>query len=336
MKIRLVLSLIGFAALVASVGCHSAAPVTQTPALKTRGAALATSAPLVWQNSPGQPTYYINSVAICGDGSRVVGGTFFHSYGSSADTAAAGVAASAPEAKSGDGQTGTFGMYAYDRTGKQLWKDEFNGWQGVYWVDISASGAFAASGGWFSQNPYAGFVRAFNATTGQRLLDYRTKNRVNQVVLSADGTWLISAAESLCLFHLVSGAYQKTAEFPAPTSSSGSNYFVSAGFSADGSTVVCSDYAGHILLLGATGGNLTLAQQWTLPNSSSSHMVRLTPDGHTFVAGGPSGSFYLFDTAQFVTSGQPTITYSTGVSGSVYSVAVSDDGSAFVGVVNYQ
>jgi len=311
------------AVVIGLAGCKSSSGPVAKPEVKS-------TSPLVWQVVPGQSSYYINSVATSGDGSRNVGGTFFHSYGSSSGALAADVAGTPAK---GPSQSGTFGTYCYDRSGNQLWKDEFTGWQGVYWVDISTSGAYAASGGWFSQNPYAGFVRAFDAATGQRLLDYRTKQRVNQVALSGDGTWLISAAESLVLFQRGTGSYQKVAEFPAPSVSTGSNYFVTAGLSADGSTVVCADYAGNILLLQTTNQQLTVLKQWKLPNSYS-HMVRLAPNGQTFVTGGPSGSFYLFDTAQFISSGQPTITYQTGVSGSVYSVAVADDGSSFVGVVN--
>ena len=303
-------------------GCNSdPGPVTK-PDNKT-------TSPLVWQTVPGQSSYYINSVATSGDGSRNVGGTFFHSYGESSALATN----TANPASTGPSQTGTFGTYCYDRSGNPLWKDEFTGWQGVYWVDISASGAFAASGGWFSQNPYAGFVRAYNASNGQLLLNYPTKQRVNQVALSGDGTWLISAAESVVLFQLSNGTYQKMAEFPALPASTGSNYFVTAGLSADGSTIVCADYAGNVLLIQNTSHHLALIKQWKLP-SGYSHMVRLAPNGQTFVSGGQAGNFYLFDTAQFTSSGQPTVTYQTGVSGSVYSVAVADDGSSFVGVVN--
>jgi hypothetical protein len=310
------------AVLIELAGCNSgSSPVTKPDNKST--------APLVWQTVPGQSSYYINSVATSGDGSRNVGGTFFHSYGESSALAAG--AGGAPA--TGPSQTGTFGTYCYDRAGNPLWKDEFTGWQGVYWVDISASGAYAASGGWFSQNPYAGFVRGYNASNGQLLLNYATKERVNQVVLSADGTWLISAAESIVLFQLSNGSYQKMAEFPALPVSTGSNYFVTAGLSADGSTIVTADYAGNVLLIQNTSHHLALIKQWKLP-SAYSHMVRLAPNGKTFVTGGPAGSFYLFDTAQFVSSGQPTITYQAGVSGSVYSVAVADDGSSFVGVVN--
>ena len=320
MKNKNVLMLIGV--IVSGLaGCNSGPSPLTKPETKA-------TTPLVWQVVPGQSSYYINSVAISADGSRTIGGTFFHSYGGGApaDTATNATA-------TGPSQSGTFGTYCYDRTGRQLWKDEFVGWQGVYWVDLAANGAYAASGGWFSQNPYAGFVRAFDAATGQRLLDYPTQRRVNQVALSGDGTWLISAAESMVLFQLVSGSYQKVAEFPALPVSTGSNYFVTAGLSADGGTIVCADYAGNVLLLQSTSHHLALIKQWALP-SGSSHMVRLAPDGKTFVAGGSSGSFYLFDTAQFISTGQPTITYQTGVSGSVYSVAVADDGSSFVGVVN--
>lgn len=297
------------------------------PTLSSRRAAVA-NPPLLWKVSPGKPgATYINSVALSGDASRIVGGTFFHAYGESSPVPPP------PGAAPNQDQDGTYGTYCYDRTGNPRWKDEFEGWQGVYWVDISRDGSFAASGGWYSQNPYAGFVRAFDAATGGRMLDYRTQKRVNQVALSADGRWLLSAAESLVLFNRSGSAYVKASEFPAPAASGGSNYFVSAGLSADGSVAVCADYAGNILLLKASGGVLSLSRQWALP-SGYSHMVRLAPDGRTFASGGSSGCFYLFDTEQFVVSGLPTVTYQTGSTGSVYSVAVADDGSRFAGVVN--
>src|SRR3954466_9245962 len=78
-----------------------------------------------WKITPGNPSYYINSVATCGDGSKVVAGTFFHSYGESPDDPRR-----SPVASSGS-STGTFGTYCYNQAGTLLWKDEFTAWQGV-------------------------------------------------------------------------------------------------------------------------------------------------------------------------------------------------------------
>lgn len=183
-----------------------------------------------------------------------------------------------------------------------------------------------------TQGPQAGFARAFDGASGALLLDYKTKLRVNQVALSADGTWLVSAAETLVLFRFdSSGSYVKAAEFTPQAS--GSNAVVSIGISDDGSVIVFSDYAGNIGVLANSAGQLTLRQQWKLP-SSFCHMVALTPDGSAFAAGGAAGSFYLCDVGRFVSDAKPTYTYSTGVTGPVYGVAVGESGRVFAGVVN--
>ena len=288
----------------------------------------------VWKVSPSAGNY-INSVDVTPDGAKVVGGTFYYKYSATQSRHKSGqVAVPAVVAT----ETGTFGTYCYNKSGALLWKNEFAGWQGVYWVAISANGARAAAGGWFSDAPKAGFVRGFDATNGRLLLDYRTTTRVNQVVLSGDGTWLVSAAETLVLFRYDpgTGGYVKADEFTptiSPNSTTSSGGVVGVGISTDGSTVVFADYAGHIGVFANAAGKLTLRRQWQVP-SSFSHMVRLTPDGKSFAAGGAAGAFYLCDTAQFVADGKPTLTYNTGVAGAVYGVAVQDDGSLFVGVVN--
>src|SRR5882757_3322467 len=107
MKNKNVLMLIGVI-VIGLAGCNSGS----SPVIKT-------TTPLVWQAVPGQSSYYINSVATSADGSRNVGGTFFHSYGAS--SASATEAAAAPA--TGPSQAGTFGTYCYDRAGNPLWKD---------------------------------------------------------------------------------------------------------------------------------------------------------------------------------------------------------------------
>jgi len=280
-----------------------------------------------WKITPGNPTYYINSVATCGDGSKVVAGTFFHSYGDSPED---------PRRipiKTDASSTGIFGTYCYNQAGTLLWKDEFTGWQGVYWVDVSASGGYAASGGWYSQSPYAGFVRGYNAVTGATILNYATSNRVNQVVLSADGTWLISGAETLVLFQLVNGTYQKSDEFTPAAGAD--NTIETAALSSDGSRIVCGDYLGNLYVLGNAAGTLSQLAKWSLPTPSSySHSVRITPNGASFAAGGAKGNVYLFDVSTLISTGQPSVTYQMANQGSVYGVAIADDASAFVGISN--
>lgn len=287
----------------------------------------------MWKVSPGGSDRLINSVAVSADGSRVVGGTFFHSY--SATESRRGPAQ--PAAVVPPSESGTFGVYCYNAAGAQQWKDEFQGWQGVYWVALSANGARAAAGGLMSQQAPEGFLRAYDANNGRRLLDARTKKRVNQVALSADGASLIAAADTLMLFRFVAarGVYEKFGEFRSASGAS----FVSAVISADGNTVVYSDFGGEVGVMTNlnSSGYFTPMARWRVPGGQPSdfaHMLDLAPDGKRFAAGGAKGRFYFFDVEKFFSSSRPACEYDTGVPGAVFGVAVAGNGSLFAGVVN--
>ncbi|MBA3849291.1 MAG: hypothetical protein C0502_04765 [Opitutus sp.] len=288
----------------------------------------------LWKVSPANGSYYINSVAVSADGSRVVAGTFYHVYGAGESRRSPPGATPPPVATPSSSDNGTFGTYGYDQTGRLLWKDEFQGWQGVYWVAVSADGSRAAAGGLMAETGPQGFVRAYDAANrGRMLLSHPTKKRVNQVSLSADGAWLVSAAETLLLFRAGLPYYQQTAEFTSP----GNESIVSASISQDGGTVAYADYAGWIGVLANDNGALTPRARWKVPGAGKSdfcHMISLAPDGRTFVAGGSGGQFFFFDVAKFIATGGPTVTYGTGVKEAVYGVAGSADGSLFAGVVN--
>ncbi len=290
-----------------------------------------------WKISPANGKYYINSVAVSADGEHVVGGTFYHHYNPTESRRGPALPAS-PVGNGSSPDDGKFGVYCYDASGRLLWADEFEGWQGVYWVAISADGSRAAAGGFMSQSAPQGFVRAYDVGAGGRsLLSIPTEQRVNQVALSRDGAWLVSAAETLRLFKHVGGIarpeYEQADEFK-PNHTMG---IVSAAISGDGLTVVCADFAGQIRVFANVAGKLTLRAHWKVPGTEREdfcHMIDLAPDGKTFAAGGADGAFYFFDVAAFIAQGGPTGRYDTGVAGAVYGVAVEGTGRAFAGVVN--
>lgn len=291
----------------------------------------------VWKISPGGDNRYINSVAVSADGGRVVGGTFYHHYSAGESRRGPAAPTPVPPPPNPSSETGVFGVYCYNAAGERQWADEFTGWQGVYWVAISADGARAAAGGFMSESAPQGFLRIYDADHGEVLLKHRTEKRVNQVALSGDGTWVVSAAETLLLFRRGTGPnetpYVQSDEFQPGNG----NSIVSTAISADGGTVVYADYNGHIGVFTNDAGKLLLRAQWKLPGGKIEdfcHMIELTPDGKTFVAGGANGTFYYSDVAQFIATGQPTWTDTTNVRGAVYGVAISGDGSLFAGVLN--
>lgn len=297
-------------------------------------AAAAVNRAPTWKVSPSNGKYYVNSVAVSADGSRVLCGTFYHHYGKGELRRAPGTPP-APAPKTPSPEDGTFGVYCYNAAGQPQWKDEFAGWQGVYWVALSANGARAAAGGFLSATAPQGFLRSYDATNGRSLLSRTTQQRVNQVALSSDGTWLVSAAETLLLFRydVATAQFVQTDEFVPE----GNDGVVSAAISADGSTVLYAGYSGHIGVFANVAGKLQLRARWKVPGGQPTdfcHMLELTPDGKAFVAGGANGSFYYSDVAAFVAGGAPAWTVTTNVRGAVYGVAISGDGSLFAGVFN--
>jgi hypothetical protein len=205
-------------------------------------------------------------------------------------------------------------------------------------VALSANGARAAAGGLMSPQGPEGFLRAYDANNGGRqLLFVRTKKRVNQVALSADGASLIAAADTLMLFRYVAArsAYVQFGEF---TSASGAS-FVSAAISRDGDTVVYSDFGGEVGVMTNlnSSGYFTPMARWHVPGGKPGdfcHMLDLAPDGKSFAGGGAKGKFYFFDVEKFFAGSQPTCEYDTGVTGAVFSAAVAGNGSLFAAVVN--
>lgn len=288
-----------------------------------------------WKISPAAGKYYINSVAVSADGGRVVGGTFYHVYLPPESRHGPARRPAADSATSPD--DGTFGVYCYSGSGQPLWKDEFAGWQGVYWVALSADGSRAVAGGFMSASAPQGFLRIYDAASGATLLKYPTQQRVNQVALSGDGTWVVSAAETLLLFRQGTGPHEPPYVLSDDYQPGNQDGIVSTAISADGRTVLCADYAGHIVVFANDAGKLLLRARWKLPGGKPEdfcHMLGLTPDGKTFVAGGANGTFYYSDVAQFIATGLPAHAATTNVRGAVYGVAISEDGSLFAGVMN--
>lgn len=278
-----------------------------------------------WSTTPGLTTDFINSVAITANGDKVVGGTYYNTYETWQD----------PKLK-----WGTFGTYCYGQKGNLLWKDEFQGYVGVYWVDLSRDGAWAVSGGTFSDKPYQGFVRFHDANGGALLNHFQTSVRVNLVAMSDDGSTAVSAANTLRLFTRQGNSYAITDEFK-PELDGDSIY--TADISADGKRIVCGTVkTGTISVFDNINGKLVKLADWKLPSEAEadaagtaySHCIRITPSGKSFATGGSDGRFYLLDVDTLRQTGQPSLTYRSGEKGAIYSVAISDDANTIVGLAN--
>ncbi|WP_070963289.1 hypothetical protein [Vibrio sonorensis] len=146
----------------------------------------------VWMDTPVEGEQ-INSAAISQDGMRCVYGT------------------------SSEYDSGVFSVYCYDRskgtTGTVLWSNPVTSeqiYQGVFWVAISGDGNFAAAGGETKKHGNdIGFLRAYDANSGEDLLSITLPSRVNQVALSEDGESLVAVhGDTISLYQLGSNGYQ--------------------------------------------------------------------------------------------------------------------------------
>jgi WD40 repeat protein len=278
-------------------------------------------APLLWQKTPYAGNY-INSVATCGNGFKVVAGTFLFKYSSDARRAP-----SAPQSSpQPNPNMGTFGTYCWDSNGNLLWSNTFDGCEGVYWVAISGDGSYAASGGLYDSSS-DGFIAAFNAQTGAVALDYyRVPHRVNQIALSANGSILVACSSNQMYIFTRTGTIFST---PPITFAAGSDdTVVSIGISDDGQWIAGGTYEGNTILLAFNGTQITNHTTWTPPSENTVHRLAMAAQGQGFAIAMTNGEFAYFD-CNAMNSGatQPNWSQTLAGTDSVYGVGIAADAS---------
>ena len=249
---------------------------------------MAQPSPQIISNEPKwsvslNPNEFVNSAAISGLAGRVVAGTFFHQY-------------KPPKAPDGtSSELNEFGTYCFDNDGNQLWADKFQGYEGVYCVAISDDASIAASGGWYSNNPFTGFVRAYDASDGTKLFNYPVPGaRVGALAISADGTTLVAGADNLYLFQQSNGVFPtEPSIFELPGTGNGVE---SVSVSGDGSSIVMGDSQGNVYLIENNGGKVGTVYPWNSTDLETVHSVAIAPLGGYFAVVGYSQYAYLFST----------------------------------------
>lgn len=269
-----------------------------------------------WPLSP-DPGKFVNSVAISADGSRIAAGTFFHDYSSSKTTSTRRL--STP---TGDGNWGEYGTYVWGADGTLLYSDRFVGWEGVYWVALSADGDTVASSGWKLGAPdYQGFVSAGDVGRGVTLLSWPLPQRGNVVSLNADGTALLAGADQGYLFVRVAGNVFGGPPQTFPLAATGDQVLVAA-LDTRGTTGLLVSYHGQVQVFTLTSGGSVLAlESWQLPNSAYCHAGALSADGGWAFIGANDGNLYALEIAAFLASPGP-----------IWSVLLPDGARTIYGV----
>jgi WD40 repeat protein len=261
----------------------------------------------------------INSVAICGDGSKVVAGTYFFTAGPT------------PTPK-------TVGMFAYNSKGKLLWPaDTYPATFGINWVAISRDGTWAASGGQVSAT--SGFINAYDAGSGSKSLTYNPPVNVNMVALNSNGSFLVAGSDLLYVFAR-NGSTNAWAPPQTVTYTSGKVERVAV--SDDGKWIVAGVAGGVVSLVRnniSTGGGLSPPVSWSLPNSWIL-WVSIAANGSGFAVGGSDGNVYYFDINAFAALSTPSLNPAWHVPlagcSACRSVAVCDDGSRISAVGDFK
>lgn len=245
------------------------------------------SGPL-WHTSTSS-TLQVNSVAISGDGQRCFFGT---------------------SSEYGDGQ---FSVQCYSGDGQRLWQQTVtppDAQQGVFWVAISANGAYSAAGGETAKD--SGFLTTFNAACGTKLLDTTLPARVNQVSLSASGDCLLVVfANTVQLYKLNPAG----AAFELVSQQDLSPYYLnSAVISENGQTAIVSamlysddgsSTQGAVFNFAVADEYLSLVQKYPL-EAAGPMRVAVTTAGEAFGASLHDGSCVIYKASA---DAQPLWTY---------------------------
>lgn len=260
-----------------------------------------------WKVKPlPKENLYVNSVAISADGSKVVGGNYYHKYGSATHTPVLSTPFKA-------------GMYAFDKTGTQLFSDEFMTGEGVYWVDISRDGSWYASGGLMLNDE--GFVCAYSMATGSKALNYNTHTRVNEVILSDDGSCLVAGADALYFF--TRGGLTWTGTPQKITLVQPNDTVKSVDISGDGKWIVAATSKGSVMLVENNAGILGTPLWWKAP--STLNYIAMSTDGSSFAVCPSNANLYFFSVTGFQAAQAPAWT-ATGCTDWRWA-AITDDGS---------
>lgn len=283
----------------------------------------------IWRRPIGA---LVNSVAMAPQGHLVVAGSYYYPYPLKVGTPVPFT-------------DGRYGTYAFDGQGTLLWKNEFDGNEGVYVVTVSLDGSVVATGGLRSGGnkakdpsvPTRGLVQAFRAD-GRNLLDYNDAAiaaRVGSVSLSADGSVLagVTLDGRLFVFSDVTGACKG----PQIVVNSGPRLYM-VSMHPSGEWLVACGKEGTVYYVHLTAGVVDRVVRWADPSASLPFLsCAVAASGGLFVVGGKN-HVYLFSEASMTATTPTHLALAATPDGNtkedVRWVAVSADGAVVSAVQN--
>ena len=326
----------------------STAPTGARTTAAPRGGAAATTttaAALVkvsnWKQPPTPAQNKdINSVAISGNGSRVIAGTFFlHQLAGGPVTEEV-----ACYIRDASGNPTPNGDHLFNATAPAL-----NGrsWTrgGIQSVAISRDGTWAACGGGMTEPnatpPDAGFIYTYDVAAGTRVPIFINNFEVQAVALSNDGKYLVAGADRVYVYQRNGTTWT---ELPLPSPDPIGGKVRRVAISGDGKWIVVSVEGGTVGLIRNQGGTLKASGTWKAPNPYWVLGVAVADGGAAFSAAVGNGRLYYFSTSDVVENTPGKLTFSESWNRKIPTcsscrwAAMSDDGSlvATIGGVDKQ
>lgn len=219
-------------------------------------------------------------------------------------------------------------MFALDQSGAVIWRDVCSHFEGVHSLSSSRCGNTVAAGGWYSSEPWAGFVTAWTGS-GMRLLTWNeAPSRIEEVALSADGTTLVALGEALHLFRRKPGLPfepQPTATLELPGGCGSSLALDEAG-----KWIAVTNAAGSVYLFEQSAGTFSERRYIWEPPVGGNTRVALSADGDWLLVGTADGGLHMFNRPTFIATNRAVWSYPVLEPSAPTGLAITRDGSELV------
>ena len=209
------------------------------------------------------------------------------------------------------------------------WRDVCSHFEGVHTLAASRDGNTVAAGGWYSSQPWAGFVTAWTGS-GMRLLTWNeAPSRIDEVALSADGLTLVAIGEGLYVFHRKPG--QPFSAQPVATIEIAGGFGSSLALDESGRWIAATDAEGSVHLFEQLGGRLAERRYlWETPAVGAATRLAMSSDGDWLLVGTGDGVLHMFNRPTFIATSRPIWTYPVLESSAPTNLTISDDGAELV------
>jgi hypothetical protein len=286
--------------------------VPTTPIARKRRAPSAPALPVEWVRTP-HTDRWIQSACLADGGRRIYAASF---------------AAPTGRGMRRRPEPCDHAVFALDQFGAMIWRDVCSHFEGVHSLASSRDGNTVAAGGWYSSDPWAGFVTAWSGS-GMRLLSWNeAPSRIDEVALSADGLTLVALGEALHLFARKPGSpfpSQPTATVELP-GGCGPQLTIDAS----GKWIATTDAEGSVYLFEHDAGTIAARRYVWETVVMGATRIALSADGDWLLVGTADGVLHMFNRPTFIATNRPVWTYPVLETAAPTGLAISRDGSELV------